>query len=77
MIPLKKRTEAVAVSVPPKGAKTIQEALPEGFEEIRVKGSGIVWEEWVQQPLILAHPCISRMLCEQLRIWVNVGVSDE
>ncbi|KAJ0246228.1 hypothetical protein HA466_0177840 [Hirschfeldia incana] len=46
----------VAVT-PPKGAKTIQEALPEGFEE-RVNGRGIVWGEWVQQPLILAHPSV-------------------
>ncbi|CAH8360301.1 unnamed protein product [Eruca vesicaria subsp. sativa] len=42
---------------PPKGAKTIQEALPEGFEE-RVKGRRVVWGEWVQQPLILAHPSV-------------------
>ncbi|CAA7049103.1 unnamed protein product [Microthlaspi erraticum] len=42
---------------PPKGAKTIQEALPEGFEE-RVKGRGVVWGGWVQQPLILAHPSV-------------------
>ncbi|KAG2333085.1 hypothetical protein Bca52824_004265 [Brassica carinata] len=49
---------AVFVAVtPPRGAKTIQEALPEGFEE-RVKGRGIVWGEWVQQPLILAHPSV-------------------
>ncbi|CAA7060100.1 unnamed protein product [Microthlaspi erraticum] len=41
---------------PPKGA-TIQEALPEGFEE-RVKGRGVVWGGWVQQPLILAHPSV-------------------
>ncbi|CAL9243476.1 unnamed protein product [Arabidopsis halleri] len=46
----------VAVT-PPKGAKTIQEALPEGFEE-RVKNHGVVWGEWVQQPLILAHPSV-------------------
>ncbi|KAG2280605.1 hypothetical protein Bca52824_051825 [Brassica carinata] len=46
----------VAVT-PPKGAKTIQEALPEGFEE-RVKDRGVVWGEWVQQPLILAHPSV-------------------
>ncbi|XP_013617030.1 PREDICTED: UDP-glycosyltransferase 79B9 [Brassica oleracea var. oleracea] len=46
----------VAVT-PPKGAKTIQEALPEDFEE-RVKGRGVVWGEWVQQPLILAHPSV-------------------
>ncbi|KAL1221902.1 UDP-glycosyltransferase 79B11 [Cardamine amara subsp. amara] len=42
---------------PPKGEKTIQEALPEGFEG-RVKGRGVVWGEWVQQPLILAHPSV-------------------
>ncbi|XP_019095929.1 PREDICTED: UDP-glycosyltransferase 79B9-like [Camelina sativa] len=42
---------------PPEGAKTIQEALPVGFEE-RVKNRGVVWGEWVQQPLILAHPSI-------------------
>ncbi|CAA7060101.1 unnamed protein product [Microthlaspi erraticum] len=41
---------------PPKGA-TIQEALPEGFEE-RVKGRGVVWGGWVQQPLILAHSSV-------------------
>uniref|UniRef100_A0A1J3CYZ2 UDP-glycosyltransferase 79B7 n=1 Tax=Noccaea caerulescens TaxID=107243 RepID=A0A1J3CYZ2_NOCCA len=29
---------------PPKGASTIQEALPEGFEE-RVKRRGVVWED--------------------------------
>ncbi|XP_010446338.1 PREDICTED: UDP-glycosyltransferase 79B6-like [Camelina sativa] len=42
---------------PPKGSSTIQEALPNGFEE-RVKGRGVVWGRWVQQPLILAHPSI-------------------
>ncbi|CAA7048394.1 unnamed protein product [Microthlaspi erraticum] len=42
---------------PPKGSSTIQEALPEGFEE-RVKGRGIVWGGWVDQPLILSHQSI-------------------
>ncbi|CAA7062662.1 unnamed protein product [Microthlaspi erraticum] len=42
---------------PPKGASTIQEALPEGFEE-RVKGRGVIWGGWVQQPLILGHPSV-------------------
>ncbi|KAG2299283.1 hypothetical protein Bca52824_035755 [Brassica carinata] len=46
----------VAVT-PPKGSKTIQEALPDGFEE-RVKGRGVVWGESVQQLLILAHPSV-------------------
>ncbi|KAL1208936.1 UDP-glycosyltransferase 79B5 [Cardamine amara subsp. amara] len=43
--------------MPPRGSSTIQEALPEGFEE-RVKGLGIVWGGWVEQPLILSHPSI-------------------
>ncbi|KFK30258.1 hypothetical protein AALP_AA7G237800 [Arabis alpina] len=42
---------------PPRGTTTIQEALPEGFEE-RVKGRGVVWGGWVQQPLILSHPSV-------------------
>ncbi|CAL9218412.1 unnamed protein product [Arabidopsis halleri] len=43
--------------MPPKGSSTVQEALPEGFEE-RVKGRGIVWEGWLEQPLILSHPSV-------------------
>ncbi|KAL1203081.1 UDP-glycosyltransferase 79B3 [Cardamine amara subsp. amara] len=42
---------------PPRGLSTIQEALPEGFEE-RVKGRGVVWGGWVQQPLILSHSSV-------------------
>lgn len=42
---------------PPRGVSTIQEALPEGFEE-RVKGRGVVWGGWVQQPLILSHSSV-------------------
>ncbi|XP_010433351.1 PREDICTED: LOW QUALITY PROTEIN: UDP-glycosyltransferase 79B3-like [Camelina sativa] len=42
---------------PPRGSSTVQEALPEGFEE-RVKGRGVVWGGWVQQPLILSHPSV-------------------
>ncbi|KAJ4867710.1 UDP-glycosyltransferase 79B9 [Raphanus sativus] len=55
----------VAVT-PPKGAKTIQEALPEGFEE-RVKGRGIVWGEWVQQPIDIGSS-ISRLLFLNTRL---------
>ncbi|KFK35925.1 hypothetical protein AALP_AA4G054400 [Arabis alpina] len=43
--------------MPPRGSSTIQEALPEGFEE-RVKGRGVVSREWVEQPLILSHPSV-------------------
>ncbi|ESQ38525.1 hypothetical protein EUTSA_v10028656mg [Eutrema salsugineum] len=42
---------------PPRGISTIQEALPDGFEE-RVKGRGVVWGGWVQQELILSHPSV-------------------
>lgn len=42
---------------PPMGATTIEEALPQGFEE-RTKGRGVVYGGWVQQPLILEHPSV-------------------
>ncbi|XP_016727975.1 LOW QUALITY PROTEIN: UDP-glycosyltransferase 79B6-like [Gossypium hirsutum] len=42
---------------PPLGAEKVEEALPEGFEE-RVKGRGVVYGAWVQQPLVLAHPSV-------------------
>ncbi|KAL1206586.1 UDP-glycosyltransferase 79B6 [Cardamine amara subsp. amara] len=42
---------------PPRGSSTVQEGLPEGFEE-RIKERGVVWGGWVQQPLILAHPSV-------------------
>ncbi|KAM7279292.1 hypothetical protein ACFE04_006426 [Oxalis oulophora] len=42
---------------PPTGATTIEEALPEGFED-RVRGRGIVWGGWVQQEQILNHPAV-------------------
>ncbi|OVA11698.1 UDP-glucuronosyl/UDP-glucosyltransferase [Macleaya cordata] len=49
---------------PHAGAATLEEALPEGFEE-RVCGRGVVHGSWVQQPHILAHPsagCFERSL---------------
>lgn len=42
---------------PPVGCKTVEEALPEGFEE-RVKGKGLVYGGWVEQPLILQHQSV-------------------
>ncbi|KAI4333628.1 hypothetical protein L6164_018409 [Bauhinia variegata] len=42
---------------PPIGCASVDEALPEGFEE-RVKGIGVVCRGWVQQPLILNHPSV-------------------
>ncbi|KAF5176730.1 Udp-glycosyltransferase 79b30 [Thalictrum thalictroides] len=42
---------------PPVGVVTLEEALPEGFEE-RVKGRGVVHGGWIQQELILSHPSV-------------------
>ncbi|KAL3503170.1 hypothetical protein ACH5RR_037619 [Cinchona calisaya] len=42
---------------PPFGATIVEEALPEGFED-RVRGRGIVYGSWVQQPSILSHPSV-------------------
>ncbi|KAL6314517.1 hypothetical protein AAG906_026853 [Vitis piasezkii] len=42
---------------PPTGAATIEEALPEGFQE-RVGGRGVVHGGWVPQPSILSHPSV-------------------
>ncbi|KAL6999570.1 UDP-glycosyltransferase [Sarracenia purpurea var. burkii] len=41
----------------PTGCATIEEALPDGFEE-RVKGRGVVYGGWVQQPQILGHESV-------------------
>ncbi|KAK9907859.1 hypothetical protein M0R45_000046 [Rubus argutus] len=42
---------------PPVGCDSVEEALPEGFEE-RVKGRAVVFGGWVQQPLILSHTSV-------------------
>ncbi|KZV42478.1 hypothetical protein F511_38733 [Dorcoceras hygrometricum] len=41
----------------PHGAKTVEEALPEGFLE-RVGERGVVYDGWVQQNQILNHPSV-------------------
>nr|POE83835.1 udp-glycosyltransferase 79b6 [Quercus suber] len=46
----------VALSTP-YGCTTIEEALPEGFEE-RIKGRGWVYEGWMPQTMILDHPSL-------------------
>ncbi|KAJ7981535.1 Glycosyltransferase [Quillaja saponaria] len=42
---------------PPMGFKSVEAALPDGFQE-RVEGKGIVEGGWIQQQLILEHPSI-------------------
>nr|GLL27891.1 anthocyanidin 3-O-glucoside 2'''-O-xylosyltransferase-like [Ipomoea trifida] len=46
----------VAVRLP-EGSSSIEEALPEGFQE-RVKGKAIVRGGWVPQPMILRHKAV-------------------
>ncbi|KAK7401910.1 hypothetical protein VNO78_13770 [Psophocarpus tetragonolobus] len=47
----------VAALKAPNGFESIEEGLPEGFEE-RVGGRGVVYGGWVQQQLILGHPSV-------------------
>ncbi|MED6191636.1 hypothetical protein PIB30_001915 [Stylosanthes scabra] len=47
----------LAALKPPTGFDSIEEALPEGFKE-RVEGRGVVYGGWVQQKLVLEHPCV-------------------
>ncbi|XVF78665.1 hypothetical protein PTKIN_Ptkin14bG0153600 [Pterospermum kingtungense] len=42
---------------PADGCKTIEEALPEGFQD-RVQGKGLVHDGWVPQELLPSHPSI-------------------
>lgn len=42
---------------PPIGYETMEEALPVGFTE-RIKERGVMHGSWVQQQLILSHPCV-------------------
>ncbi|CAL9243482.1 unnamed protein product [Arabidopsis halleri] len=42
---------------PPSGVSTVEEALPEEFKE-RVRGRGVVYGGWIQQPLVLNHPSV-------------------
>ena len=47
----------LAVLRPPQGAESVEEAIPEGFEE-RVRGRGLVHQGWIQQQQILEHSSI-------------------
>lgn len=47
----------LVVAKAPRGYGSVEEILPEGFEE-RVRGRGIVHGGWVQQQLILEHPSV-------------------
>ncbi|XVE50161.1 hypothetical protein DITRI_Ditri01bG0139900 [Diplodiscus trichospermus] len=42
---------------PPDGCTTVEEPLPEGFQE-RVQGRGLVHGGWVPQELLLNHPSV-------------------
>ncbi|XP_043697751.1 cyanidin 3-O-galactoside 2''-O-xylosyltransferase FGGT1-like [Telopea speciosissima] len=47
----------LAALKPPFGCATMEEALPQGFQE-RVEGRGVVHGDFVQQTLILEHPSV-------------------
>ncbi|XP_015899122.3 UDP-glycosyltransferase 79B9 [Ziziphus jujuba] len=47
----------LAALKPPVGCTTVEEALPEGFEE-RLEGRGVVFGGWVQQTQILSHASV-------------------
>ncbi|XP_060972948.1 cyanidin 3-O-galactoside 2''-O-xylosyltransferase FGGT1 [Cannabis sativa] len=47
----------LAVLRTPSGVDSIEEALPDGFQE-RIGGRGVVYGGWIQQPQILNHPSI-------------------
>ncbi|KAG6387153.1 hypothetical protein SASPL_152338 [Salvia splendens] len=51
------RLPFLAALKPPIGAKTVEEALPEGFTN-RTENRGVVEGGWVQQQLILSHPSV-------------------
>ncbi|PIA30580.1 hypothetical protein AQUCO_05500113v1 [Aquilegia coerulea] len=59
---------------PPFGAETLEEALPEGFEE-RVRGRGVVYGGWVQQQQILNHPSVGCFLSHggSASIWESLA----
>ncbi|CAN1251754.1 UDP-glycosyltransferase 79B3 [Linum perenne] len=63
----------LVVLKPPTGSSTIQEALPEGFED-RVKERGIVCNEWVQQVALVNHSSIlnTRLMADELRVGLEV-----
>ncbi|KAF3444040.1 hypothetical protein FNV43_RR13730 [Rhamnella rubrinervis] len=78
----------LAALKPPIGTESIEEALPEGFEE-RVKGRGVVHGGWVQQQLILEHEAVgaslriagqifnARMMANNLKVGVEVEKGEE
>ena len=47
----------LAALKPPLEAATVEDALPEGFQD-RVGGRGVVHGGWVAQPAILSHPAV-------------------
>ncbi|XP_052208660.1 cyanidin 3-O-galactoside 2''-O-xylosyltransferase FGGT1-like isoform X2 [Diospyros lotus] len=51
----------LAVLRPPVGSESVEEALPESFNE-RIQDRGVVYGGWVHQQLILVHPSIGCFL---------------
>ena len=47
----------IAVLKQPPGTATVEEALPEGFQD-RVGGRGMIYGGWMPQPSILRHPSV-------------------
>ncbi|XVF18748.1 hypothetical protein REPUB_Repub11eG0049900 [Reevesia pubescens] len=62
---------------PPQGCLTIEEALPEGFQD-RVQGRGLVHGGWVPQEQLLSHPSIGCFVnhCGYGTMWEFLLISD-
>ncbi|KAL5558899.1 hypothetical protein UlMin_035110 [Ulmus minor] len=62
----------------PKGCASVEDAFPLGFKE-RVKGRGVVYGGWVQQPLILSHPSIGCFVnhCGPRTMWESLLIDSQ
>ncbi|CAB4278139.1 unnamed protein product [Prunus armeniaca] len=55
---------------------TIEEAVPDGFEE-RVKGRGVVFRGWVQQTTILSYPLVGCLIMNTMILVKELKVAME